>query len=256
MARTRSPNYPAVDLQTAVDLVSKLEKFAQRHPVPADSAIEKAWSFKPGGHGYQCIAALRQFGLIQEEGSASKRHIRLTDDAAKVVHNHPERAAILRAAALRPKVHAAIAAKYQGALPPDDTIRTYLLFDYQPPFNPASVGEFLSQLRKTIAYSGVDLSAGEAENVVIHPKPEYPAGRSPGGVVTPPAPKRPPLTTGMTQAIFPLEEGEALLQMPTHLSKESFEDFEQWVALILKKAKRSIVDTPPSPSDEIDELMR
>ncbi len=183
MARTRSPNFPVVDLESAVDLAMKLEKFAQRHPVPADSAVEKAWGMKPGGsYGNQCIAALRQFGLLQEEESASKRQVKLTEDAAKIVHNHPDRSAILRAAAIRPKVHANIVAKYPGELPPDDTIRTYLLFDHQPPFNPSSVGDFLSQLRKTLSYARLDLSGQKAENVFTHPNKglglQTPAGGS------------------------------------------------------------------------------
>src|SRR4051812_20094255 len=103
MVRTRSPNYPVLNLEGAVDLATKLERLAKRHPVPAEAAILKAWEFKPGSYGFQCIGALKQFGLVQEEEGAN-RPIRLTEDAQKVVHNHPDRASILRAAALKPKV--------------------------------------------------------------------------------------------------------------------------------------------------------
>ena len=239
MTRTRSPNYPIVDLGTAVDLAEKLEKFAKRHPVPADAAIEKAWGYKPGGYGNQLIAALRQFGLLQGEGGTAKRHIRLTNEGAKVVHNHPDRTAILKEAAIKPKVHATIWAKYPNELPPDDTVRTYLLFENDPPFNPTAVGDFLKQFRHTIAFAGLDLQEDVVDNTVIPPE-EVPETKPPGAL-PPTGIKRPPLKTGMTQAVYPLEEGEALLQMPNSFSKDSFDDFEAWIKLVLKTAKRSIV---------------
>ncbi len=242
MARTRSPNYPVVDLGTAVELAGKIEKYAQRHPVPADAAVDKAWGFKASGsYGAQCIAALRQFGLLQEEDGTAKRHVRLTDEGAKIVHNHPDKVAIIKEAAVKPKVHANIWAKYGGELPPDDTIRTYLLFDHQPPFNPATVGDFLKQFRQTISFSGLDLLADESQNTAIPPGKVAKVNLT--GFVPAVEIKRPPLKSGITQAVFPLDEGEALLQMPERFSKESFEDFEAWIKLVLKKAKRSIVES-------------
>ena len=53
----------------------------------------------------------------------------------------------------------------------------------------------------------------------------------------------------MTQAVFPLEEGEALLQMPDRFSEESFEDFKAWIDLLLNKAKRTISKSP-DPNDD------
>lgn len=237
MTRTRSPNYPVIDLENAVDLAAKLEKLAKRHLVPAETAIEKAWGLKPGGYGFQCIAALRQFGLLQEEDGTAKRQVRLTEDAAKVVHHHPDRAAILKQAAIKPKVHAAIWGKFPDGLPPDDTIKTYLLFDHRPAFNPASVGDFIKQFRHTIAFAGLDLSNEEAENRGVIRQSNPPAET-----------KRPTLKAGMTQAVFPLEEGEALIQMPNRFSKESYDDFKAWVDLVLKQAKRTVA--PPLGSND------
>lgn len=45
----------------------------------------------------------------------------------------------------------------------------------------------------------------------------------------------------MNEDTFTLEEGQVLLQWPKQFSQESYEDFEDWLELIRKKAKRSIV---------------
>jgi hypothetical protein len=37
-----------------------------------------------------------------------------------------------------------------------------------------------------------------------------------------------------------LDEGEVILRYPAALSQESFEDFEEWLQLVIRKAKRSI----------------
>jgi hypothetical protein len=68
----------------------------------------------------------------------------------------------------------------------------------------------------------------------------------------PPAPPRNPFVRdetpheGITQATFPLQEGMATLRWPENLSASSFEDFEGWIQLVLRKAKRSIsYEAPP-----------
>ena len=54
----------------------------------------------------------------------------------------------------------------------------------------------------------------------------------------PPILRNAPLVPGMNNEIFTLEEGQAALQWPKNLSKDSFEDLEAWLKLIVKKAKR------------------
>lgn len=52
-------------------------------------------------------------------------------------------------------------------------------------------------------------------------------------------PIRPP-AVGARQDIFSLNEGQVILQWPAQLSAESYEDFESWIQLQLRKIKRSI----------------
>ena len=49
-------------------------------------------------------------------------------------------------------------------------------------------------------------------------------------------------TLPLIEATLPLDEGIASLTWPKSLSQESFEDFQDWVELMLRRAKRSISD--------------
>jgi len=49
---------------------------------------------------------------------------------------------------------------------------------------------------------------------------------------------------GMTQATFPLDEGEALIRIPDGLSLESYGELDEWIKLLLKRIKRSIQNQP------------
>ena len=61
--------------------------------------------------------------------------------------------------------------------------------------------------------------------------------KAPPIVVTPPIR---PAQPGARQDVFSLEEGQVILQWPAQLSAESYEDFESWIQLQLRKIKRSI----------------
>ncbi len=49
---------------------------------------------------------------------------------------------------------------------------------------------------------------------------------------------------GMKEDVFTLKEGLAVVQWPAQLSEESFEDFEAWMNLVLRKAARSVPTRP------------
>lgn len=68
-----------------------------------------------------------------------------------------------------------------------------------------------------------------------------PTGLTPPTMPAGAAPMHPPQLIGIKQDTFSLDEGTAVLQWPSQLSEESYEDFESWIQLQLRKIKRSIV---------------
>jgi hypothetical protein len=69
--------------------------------------------------------------------------------------------------------------------------------------------------------------------VTVMPEPNPPAAAG-----SPPPLN--PTPAGIRQDRFTLNEGLAILQWPTSLSRESYEDFESWINLRLKIIKRSV----------------
>jgi hypothetical protein len=62
-----------------------------------------------------------------------------------------------------------------------------------------------------------------------------PEGKDSGGKLD-----RIPPKPGMNSDVFTLKEGEVVLQWPSSMSPESFEDFKDWIELMTRKAKRSV----------------
>jgi phage FluMu protein Com len=56
----------------------------------------------------------------------------------------------------------------------------------------------------------------------------------------PAALKRLPPKPGVRSDVFTLDEGEVILQWPSQMSAESYDDFKAWLDLIAKKAKRTV----------------
>lgn len=296
MPKTRSPNFPAIDLEKALGYVRKLYEKAQRHPMPISDVLKDVWDLSPtGSTGKQAVGAMRAFGLIDVDGSGKSRSAKISEDAFKILNDHSDKEGLIRAAALLPRVHKAVWDKLGGSqgLAPDQTIRQYLLFSHDPRFNEASIGAFISQFRATLSFAGVDGSVsmpasetdkndtpeGEGAGCEINvgdwvqwtsggidqfPVPRKVAritegyafveGASSGlpvgdlTIVDPPAsqPLSPPAPgvvkelPGMSQNSLQLDEGNVILQYPTSISPESYEDLKDWLELMGRRVKRAV----------------
>lgn len=53
------------------------------------------------------------------------------------------------------------------------------------------------------------------------------------------------MVEGQKEDVFTLDEGDAVIQWPKNMSKASFEDFESWLQLVIRKAKRSVGNLRP-----------
>lgn len=129
--RTRSPAYPSMGLEEAIERARLLYERVQDHLVPLQS-IAVEWETNTKSSVFmQTISALKQFGLLEDEGKGEERQAKISS-LAKTIINHQdssrERDSALKIAALFPKIHQEIWLKYKGGLPPADSpIRAYLL---------------------------------------------------------------------------------------------------------------------------------
>src|SRR5258705_10293379 len=78
--KDRSPSFPFIPLQTAIERLTTFEPKFGRHATPANKA-GLAWGIKAGrSHADQTLAALKSFGLVLYKGTGPARDVMLSED--------------------------------------------------------------------------------------------------------------------------------------------------------------------------------
>lgn len=151
--RERSPAYPAIDLETAIQRLEKVYEKESRQPVPV-SVIMEHWNYTPkSSYGLQTVAALLKYELMEDEGSGLDRLVKITDLGLSILvpENASEQQRAIKQAALSPAIINDVWTNFKGQLPSDGTIKVYLI--RQRTFNPRSVDEVIGVIRRTIEFS-------------------------------------------------------------------------------------------------------
>ncbi len=153
--RMRSPAYPFIDLKSAVERAREFYDKERRNPANLLIAV-KHWDYKPkSSGGIQTAAALKAFGLLKDSGAKDGRAVQLTEDALRILLDNregsTEREALIKKAALLPKIHATLWRRYGNDLPSNDTLTHELLFTYR--FNENAVSDFIKEYKTTISYA-------------------------------------------------------------------------------------------------------
>ncbi|MFO0836453.1 MAG: hypothetical protein U0638_15915 [Phycisphaerales bacterium] len=223
--RHRSPNYPSMNLERSLEKAALLAAKFKRHGVPTATALE-AMEYKPDSStGQQALASLSYFGLVEYEGSGNKRHVKVTDIAAKIIGDHSDRPRLLKEAALAPAIHREVWDKYHkgdDGLAPDATIKQYLQWDREgAKFNPEALDPFIEQFKQTIAFAGLDSSASiSSDSAEKFDGAGADAMMEPTKVNTPTT--RPP-EPGTREFSFPLLDGVATLRVPHPMGQENYD---------------------------------
>lgn len=164
--RFRSAAYPSLPLSKAIERTASLYGKALHHSVPI-SVAASAWEYAEKSSGlFATVAALKQFGLIGDDGSGEKRRIKLTESAMRIVRdadpNSEKRKSAIRGAALAPKIHSLLWEKYgaagvSGAM--DVVLKSYLTLDRaddgEAPYSDSSADDLIAQYRSTMTFAGL-----------------------------------------------------------------------------------------------------
>ena len=151
----RSPNYPVIGLEKAVERVTQLYEQAKLHPLPISTVCE-IWKYSPST-GSQNVAALKAFGLVDVTGEKEGRQVKVNDYARKIIMEHPDRPEILKQLVLNPSLYNEVWTKFNGDLPASDIVlRNYLVFERN--FNENAVDDFIREFRASISYANLEAS--------------------------------------------------------------------------------------------------
>jgi hypothetical protein len=187
MTRQRSPNYPKVSLQEALDKALVLhDSDPHRHPL-AQHVVAGHWEITPSSSLLSTlIATLKQYGLLDTEGSGDTRMVVLTELARQLLDAAapPDlRRELLKTAALNAKPIRDIWEKFK------DGVSRPALTDHlvRLKFSKASASHFAAVALETIHYAGLTIlvqdqpepGALRASRSPAKPRPAVAAG-SPG----------------------------------------------------------------------------
>jgi hypothetical protein len=164
--RFRSPPYPSIPLGKAIERASALYLKALHHPVPI-AVPASAWDYAEKSSGlFATLAALKQFGLLVDDGSVDKRRFKLTDAAIRIVRDQDpaseKRKSAVRTAALSPKIHTELWEKYgtagaSGSM--DISLKSYLTLDRSDdgaaPYSDSAAEDLIAEYRQTLAFAGL-----------------------------------------------------------------------------------------------------
>jgi hypothetical protein len=159
--RLRSPPFPAISIQKAIERANQLYAAERDHLVPIASAA-RAWNMSPTSSGpVQTVGALKQYGLLVDEGANAVRKVRLTHDALRIIldktPSSTERQNALQRCFLAPKIFSEIWGKYGNNLPSDQTVINQLTLERklsgEAPYSETGAIELLGNYRLGMSFA-------------------------------------------------------------------------------------------------------
>lgn len=260
--KARSPQYPVIGLREAVAKAKAVYDKDYQNRIPKD-VVAKHMGFNAiHGKSLGVIATLNRYGLLEGRGA----DYRITDRAVTIIAHpagSPERIEAIRAAANAPAIFQELDKRNPDGKGSDEGMRAYLLTNKFIPDAAATAIRSYRETKRVVeaetkGYDSAKLEADETvENEQERKGDTERRGRvDPPERRLPPLVRRPPVMAGTKQDVFSLPEGEIVLQWPEPLSSESYEDFESWLKLVLRKVKRSVQEPGESPDPPSAESAR
>ena len=154
--RHRSPNYPAVGLNDAVDRLQKLYAKDGRAGAPAEIAAVHIGFGKAHGQAMSVLSALKKFGLVSEVNG----RIAPTQRGLEIVNltaGDPRRAKALRDAVMEPPIYRELIEQHRETGWPSDEALSSELVTYKG-FNPNAAPSFVADLKSSLEYAGLSSS--------------------------------------------------------------------------------------------------
>lgn len=148
MERSRSPNYPAVPLDQAIDLVGRLHSKSRTNVIDRESAAKDLGYSGLTGRSLKMLGALAQYDLVKSTGKGS---LRVTPVAVDILHGITEadRKAALRHAGAAPKLFKSILDRFTDGIPSENVIRSYLI---QQGYADGAIGPAIKSFVETIRF--------------------------------------------------------------------------------------------------------
>lgn len=154
----RSPNYPKLSLEEAVERAKQIYKAEHLHLANKDVVAQDLGYKSLNGSSARIVSALKNYGLLDEP---ERDKVRVSDDAMTVLelpNGNNERTQVLRSMAFAPQVFADLQETYKGSPPSDVNIRHYLI---RKKYLPGAADEVIRLYRDNLSF----IADEDADNV-------------------------------------------------------------------------------------------
>lgn len=126
MARLRSPNFPGLSLEEAIEAAREIFDKSRHSVIPREVVAKDLGYSGLTGRSVVILGALNQYGLVE---NASKGQMKVSQLAADILHGFPEsvRLEALYKAGREPSLFKAIFDKFDNHIPSDNAVRSFLI---------------------------------------------------------------------------------------------------------------------------------
>jgi len=170
----RSPPYPAIGLQKAIDRARELYAKAQGFQV-GFKVLADAWGYREKSSGlWGTAAALIHYGLLEDEGTGKSRKFKISEAANRILRDlapdSEKRREAIRRAALKPAIFSELWEKFGSPnVLSDAFLVNYLALDRgdegKAHFSDSSAADVIKNYRETVSYAGLgDLGGVSSED--------------------------------------------------------------------------------------------
>lgn len=240
MAKTRSPEYPAISLKEAIDRVKMIYDKDYQNRLPKQVIAEHMGYKSLSGASLPVLSALTKYGLLEGRGDET----RVSDLAVALIAHPPgtpERMDALKQASVLPELFAELDGRFTDGKGSDQAIRSYLL---TRKFIPGAADAAIRAYRDTkqlVEAESAGYDDGRKQEPSMSPagQPHNPSLETRHLLDRPSSSIRPPAATSpMLQEVFNLDEGPVTLEFPSALSRQSYEELKAQLDLFLRRQQR------------------
>jgi hypothetical protein len=245
MAVVRSPNYPQIDLGTAIEAVRTAFTEEGRNRMSKEVLSKHLGYTSVNGRALAKIGAVRAYGLIE----GKENELRISDDAKTLLIaplESSDRTDAVQRCAFKPPIFNDIRASFETT-PSEHNLRYHLAKkDYTLEAAGKAAKNYLATVRLVEeAISSYHPGEVEEDDAAMQEAVAATALQpaSPAATREQIRSLAPPAAVGMRQAVFTLEEGDVTLTFPDSLSAESYAELSEYLAIFLRRAQRQKAGT-------------
>ena len=149
MERQRSPSYPTLTLEQAIEMVAKIHKANRTNVISRETAARDMGYTELTGRSLTVLGSLAQYGLVEKAG---KGDIKVTRRAVEILHPVEEahRVEAIAEAALAPALFRTLHERFPEGVPSENALRSFMV---QSDFNDVAIGPAIAAFLETNAYA-------------------------------------------------------------------------------------------------------